>query len=252
MNALRSLVFLGWMYGLLVLMGIIWLPSLLLPRGVLLFGIRVWTRLVRWGLEVICGIRTEIRGSGNLPAGPVVYAAKHQCMWDVFIPFLILKDPVITMKRELLWYPFVGWYALRLQMIAIDRGGLSRTIKSMLAQASERAKENRQFVIYPEGTRHPPGAKTTYFSAGIGAFYKHLELQVVPVATNSGLCWPAKGIVRHPGTIVFDILPPIEPGLDRKTLMRRLESSIEPASAALLEEGLGRQGRRSQPVEPAS
>jgi len=71
MMAARSLVFLFWMYGLLVVMGLIWLPSLLLPRGVLIFGIRVWTRLVRWGLRVICGVHTEVRGLDHLPDGPV-------------------------------------------------------------------------------------------------------------------------------------------------------------------------------------
>lgn len=249
--AARSLLFLFWMYGLLVVMGLIWLPSLLLPRGVLIFGIRVWTRLVRWGLRVICGVHTEVRGLDNLPDGPVLYAAKHQCMWDVFIPFLILRDPVITMKRELLWYPFLGWYALKLRMIAIDRGGMAKTVKAMLRQAGLRAAEGRQFVIFPEGTRHPPGVTTGYFAAGTGALYKHLGLPVVPVATNSGLCWPARGFVRRPGRIVFEILPAIEAGLDRKTLMGALEAAIEPASARLLEDGLREQGRTRAQLEPA-
>ncbi len=251
MNAARSLLFMAWMYGLLAVMGLAWLPSLLLPRGVLLFGIRLWTRLVSWGLRVICGIRTEIRGLETLPPGPILYAAKHQCMWDVFIPFLVLRDPVITMKRELLWYPILGWYALKLRMIAIDRGGMARTIRAMLAQAGQRAREGRQFVIFPEGTRHQPGVKAGYFAAGTGALYKHLGLQTVPVATNSGLCWPARGIVRRPGVIVFEILPAIEAGLDRKALMQRLETAIEPASERLLEEGLRVQGRTREDLEAA-
>lgn len=251
MQVLRSLVFMAWMYGLLLVMGLVWLPSLLLPRGVLLFGVRCWTRLVRWGLEVFCHIRTEIRGRQHLPEGAILYAAKHQCMWDVFVPFLILKDPVITMKRELLWYPVIGWYALKLRMIAIDRGGLAKTVKAMLVQAAERAREGRQFVIFPEGTRHPPGVTAGYFSAGTGAFYKHLGVAAVPVATNSGLCWPAKGILRRPGVIVFEILPPIEAGLNRKALMTRLEQAIEPASDALLEEGLRHQDRQRMDLELA-
>ncbi len=48
-----------------------------------------------------------------MPEGPVIYAGKHQCMYDVFIPFLVMRDPAIIMKKELLWYPFLGWYALR-------------------------------------------------------------------------------------------------------------------------------------------
>ncbi|MEL6663191.1 MAG: 1-acyl-sn-glycerol-3-phosphate acyltransferase, partial [Pseudomonadota bacterium] len=64
-------------------------------------------------------------------------------------------------------------------------------------------------------------------------------------------CWPARGFVRTPGTVVFEILPPIEPGLDRKALMQTLEGVIEPASARLLEEGLNRQGRTRKDLEAA-
>jgi len=251
MNALRSVFFVVYMYGLLVVMGTIWLPSLLMPRSAIMAGLRWYSGLVRWGLHAICGVRTEVRGAENLPEGAFIYAAKHQCMWDVFVPFLILKDPVITMKRELLWYPFFGWYALKSAMIPIDRGGAGRTIRKMLAAAETRAAENRQFVIFPEGTRHAPGVTAGYFAAGTGAFYKRLRLPCVPVATNSGLCWPARGFVRRPGVIVFEVLAPIEPGLERKELMRRLEGAIEPASARLLEEGLGHQGRTLKDLEAA-
>lgn len=251
MTTLRSILFVIWMYGLLAVMGLIWLPALLLPRRVTMFGIRLYAQLVRWGLQSICGIRTEIRGAEHLPAGSILYASKHQCMWDVFIPFLLLSDPVVTMKRELLWYPVFGWYSLKTEMIAIDRGGASRTIKKMLAAAKTRASQGRQFVIFPEGTRHPPGATTGYFSAGTGALYKSLAVPCVPVATNSGLCWPARGFIRRPGVIVYEILPAIEPGLDRKELMSKLERAIEPASKQLLEEGLAIQGRDEADLEAA-
>ncbi|MEO0817942.1 MAG: lysophospholipid acyltransferase family protein [Pseudomonadota bacterium] len=251
MNDVRSLVFIVYMYGLMAVMGTIWLPSLLMPRGAIMAGLRWYSMLVRGGLHVICGIKTEVRGLEHLPGGAFIYAAKHQCMWDVFVPFLILSDPVITMKRELLWYPFFGWYALKSEMIPIDRGGAAKTVKKMLKAAESRAADARQFVIFPEGTRHPPGVTAGYFAAGTSAFYKRLDVPCVPVATNSGLCWPSKGFVRTPGTIVFEILPPIEPGLDRKALMKRLEEAIEPASAELLEEGLGQQGRTRKDLEAA-
>lgn len=251
MTAARSLLFMIWMYGLLILMGLIWLPSLLMPRKVIMTGIRWYAGLVRWGLRVICGARTEFRGLDKLPDGPIIYAAKHQCMWDVFIPFLILSDPVITMKRELLFYPFFGWYSLKSKMIPIDRGGAARTIKKMLGDAEDRASDGRQFVIFPEGTRHPPGVTAGYFAAGTGAFYKRLNVPCVPVATNSGLCWPPHGFLRRSGTIVYEILDPIMPGLDRKALMARLEGAIEPASARLLDEGLTAQGRTRADLELA-
>ncbi len=251
MNAIRSAIFLIWMYGLMLLVGIIWLPALLMPKPVTVSGIRLFARLTRFGLRWICGVKTEIRGAANLPEAPFIYAGKHQCMWDVFIPFLITPAPAIIMKRELLWYPVLGWYALKAGMIPIDRDGAAQTLKAMTATAQSRANKGRVIVIFPEGTRHKPGTRTTYFAAGTGSLYKRLGLAVAPVATNSGLTWPARGFIRRPGTAVFEILPPLPSGLDRRELMRQLEAVIEPASARLLQEGLTAQGRRPEDLEPS-
>ena len=227
----------------MAILGLIWLPALLLPRAVTRFGIRLWVRLVRWGLRWICGVRTEFRGLEYLPKGPALIAAKHQCMWDVLIPFLILPDPAIILKRELLWYPFLGWYALKASMVPIDRGGAAKTLKKMLAAAKIRVQAGRQLVISPEGTRQPPGAPPDYKSAGVSSFYKYLDVPLVPAATNFGLCWPRKGITRRPGLAVYEFLPPIEPGLDRKALMETLQTRIETACDRLLDEGLTNQNR---------
>lgn len=249
MNVLRSVVFVVWMYGLMAVLGILLLPALLMPRAVIRSGIRFYMRLLKWGLRWICGIHTEIRGLENLPKGGALIAAKHQCMWDVFVPFLFLDDPAIIMKRELLWYPALGWYALKSQQIPIDRGGTSRTLKKMLAVARQRISDGRQIVISPEGTRQAPGATPDYKAAGITAFYRQLDAPCVPAATNFGLCWPRKGLVRRPGRIVYEILPPLEAGLDKKTFMAELERVIEGRSDRLLEEGLAAQGRTRADLE---
>ncbi len=243
MTYLRTALFLVWMYGGLLVLGVVWLPSLILPRRVAMAGIRLFARHVRLGLAWIVGAPTEIRGVHNLPDGPILYAGKHQCMWDVFIPVLLRADPAIIMKRELNWYPVFGWYALKTAMIPIDRAGAGRTLRRMVTAAKARVGAGRDVVIFPEGTRHPPGAVVGYFSAGTGALYRALDVPVVPVATNSGLCWPARGVLRRPGRVVYEILPPIAPGLERREMMARLEAALEPASARLLDEGLEAQGR---------
>ena len=75
------------------------------------------------------------------------------------------------------------------------------------------------------------------------AFYKALDVPLVPVATNAGLCWPAHGIRRTPGTVVYEVLPAIEPGLEHKDMLARLQGDLEAASTRLLDEGLAVQGR---------
>ncbi len=252
MTAMRSLVFVIWMYGLMAVMGLIWLPSLLMPRAAIRFGIRTYVRLLKWGLRWICGVHTEIRGLENLPDGAALIAAKHQCMWDVFIPFLVMDDPAIIMKRELLWYPVLGWYALKSDQVPIDRGGAARTLKKMIAAAKARIAQGRQIVIYPEGTRRAPGAPPDYKPAGVTAFYRQLDAPCVPAANNFGLCWPRRGFIRRPGRIVYEILPPVPSGLDRKAMMTELECAIESASDRLLDEGLAAQDRARSDLETAA
>lgn len=244
MNAVRSFIYVIWLYGWMAVLGILALPTLLLPRGAILWVIRLYARLVVLGLKWICGIHVEFRGQEHVSGGPLLIAGKHQAMLDVFVPFLMFDDPVLVMKRELLWYPALGWYALKTRMLAIDRSGGAKTMRKMLAAAEARVKgENRQMLIYPEGTRSDPGAAPDYKPAGVRAFYKSLNVPMVPLATNSGLCWPARGMSRTPGKVVYQILPPIAPGMNPKAMLKELEQQLEAGSERLLEEGLTAQGR---------
>ena len=235
---LRSLLFVIWLYGTMGLLGLACLPLMLLPRRACMLAIRTYAHLVLFGLRWIVGVRVEIRGHEHIPEGPVLVAGKHQAMLDVFLPFVMFKDPIIIMKRELLWYPVLGWYALRTGMIPIDRDGTSRTLKLMLRLAQRRVKigGGRQMVIFPEGTRVAPGADPVYKPAGLRAFYKALDVPLLPVATNSGQCWPAHGLRRRSGRVVYQVLDPIPPGLDHKTMLARLVDELETASTALLAE----------------
>ncbi len=245
MNTIRSVIFFLWLYGMMTIYALVCLPVMLVSRAGARAGMRAYSRSVLFGLRWIMGITVEIRGREHIPSGAVLVAGKHQAMLDVFIPIIMFQDALMVMKEELLWYPGLGWYALRSKMIAIQRGGTARTVKKMVAQAKVRIHEGkgRQLVIFPEGTRGAPGEKTEYHPAGTRAFYKALNLPLLPVATNSGLCWKARGITRRPGHVVYEALPVIEPGLGHKEMLERLEREIEAASDRLLDEGLKAQGR---------
>ncbi|MEQ9314665.1 MAG: 1-acyl-sn-glycerol-3-phosphate acyltransferase, partial [Henriciella sp.] len=134
MNTLRSLIFFVWLYGSMAVIGVGGLPTLILPRRFAMGIIRLYSQSVRFGLRFICGVKVELRGREHIPDGPVLVAGKHQAMLDVFIPFLMFDDPAIIMKRELLWYPALGWYALKTRMIPIDRAGNAKTLKAMLKE----------------------------------------------------------------------------------------------------------------------
>jgi 1-acyl-sn-glycerol-3-phosphate acyltransferase len=234
---LRSLLFIVWFYVVSAVLAIAYVALWPFGRHAMLEGLRVWTRLVNWGLKVFAGVRIELRGREYMPTGRALVAAKHQGMFDTIGPFSFLPDACFVLKKELLAIPFYGWHAQRAGMIPLDREAGSKALKDMLRAARERLKEPRQVVIFPEGTRQPLGAPPDY-KPGVAALYRDLGLGCSPMATNSGVHWPAHGFLRRPGTIVFEFLPPIPPGLKRDEFMQTLQDRIETASNRLLAEGL--------------
>jgi 1-acyl-sn-glycerol-3-phosphate acyltransferase len=143
------------------------------------------------------------------------------------------------MKQELAPLPFFGWFATKTKMIAIDRSAHSKALKDMVRQARTRFAEGRQMLIFPEGTRAPVGAPADY-KPGIAALYRDLDCPCTPMATNSGVYWPAHGFRRYPGTIVYEFLPAIPAGLKRDAFMERLELELEAASRQLLSSSSGK------------
>ena len=110
---IRSLIFVLWIYLSMVILAFLFLPFMIFHRKAALFPVRLWMKNVRLSLRWILGIKTVIRGRENVPKGGLLIASKHQTMYDAFVPFLIVDDPAIIIKQELLWYPVFGWYAWR-------------------------------------------------------------------------------------------------------------------------------------------
>lgn len=234
MQTLRSLLFTLWLYLSMAIFAVGLSPALLMPHAPAMGVIRLWAKFVLFGLRWIAGVTVEFRGLEHRPTGPALIAAKHQGMLDVVVPFVMLDDPCMVMKKELLPLPFFGWFAWKTRMIPVDRQAHAKALKDMVRNARARLVEGRQIVIFPEGTRGLPGAAPDY-KPGVAAIYRDLDAPCWPVATNSGVHWPAHGFRRYPGVVVFEFLPPIPAGLKRAEFMKRLEDSVETASAALLE-----------------
>jgi len=232
MSWLRALAFNIAFVAVTALLGVAGLPVLLAPRRwVMGFG-RFWARCVLALLKAIVGLDGEIRGIEYLPPGASIIAMKHQSAWDALILPIVLGDPAVVLKRELLLVPFYGWYAARAGSIAIDRRGGAGALRRMVRAARREAAAGRRVVIFPEGTRTAPGHRLAY-QPGIAALYQALDLPVVPAAVNSGLYWGRRSFVKRPGRIVLAFLEPIPPGLPRAQLMNELQHRIEAATSAL-------------------
>jgi 1-acyl-sn-glycerol-3-phosphate acyltransferase len=232
---LRGLIFNIWMGGSALVIGLAFLPVIAIRRDFALSAVRLWCRSTLAALRLICGVRVELRGLHHLPESGVLIASKHQGMLDTVAPFVYLSAPTIVLKKELLQIPVYGWYAQLSGMIAIDRDGAARTLRALVKSVRRRFEDGRQVLIFPEGTRMLPGAEPDY-KPGIAALYRELDVGCIPVATNSGLHWPAHGLARLPGKVIFEVLEPIPPGLKRPVFMRLLEDRIETATRRLLAE----------------
>ena len=244
MLVIRSVVFNVLFYLNLLMHFIAAIPTLAMPRWGIIAVARFWARTNLWLLRMVCGIRVEFRGVEKIPPGPLLVSSKHQSLWETFALLLILPDPAYIMKRELMWIPFFGWYTWKAGMIPVDRSRGSQALAEMNACARREAQHNRQIIIFPEGTRRPPGAEPKY-KYGVVHLYAEMGVPCLPIALNSGLFWPRRSIRRYPGTIRVEVLDPIPPGLGKDEFFERLQGEVEAATARLVSAGereLGRSG----------
>jgi 1-acyl-sn-glycerol-3-phosphate acyltransferase len=232
----RSVIYNILFYLNLLLLLLAALVTLVLPRRGILAMAKLWGRSSVWLLRVVCGTRVEFRGLEKLPKGPLLVAAKHQSTWETFALLSLFDDFAFIIKRELTWIPLFGWFTIKGRMIPVDRGAGSQTLLDMTARARREIRSGRQLIIFPEGTRRPPGAEPRY-KFGAAHLYGEIGVPCVPIALNSGLFWRRRSFRRLPGTIVVEVLDPIPPGLDKQVFFARLQDVIESATARLVAEG---------------
>jgi 1-acyl-sn-glycerol-3-phosphate acyltransferase len=233
-QAVLSLIFIGQMYLAMLVAAVVFAVPALISRELAVAGVHAYARWVMASARVLIGLRTEIRG--EVPDGRVLVVAKHQSFFDIIVLCAVLKRPRFIMKRELIWAPFLGQYALRIGCVPVDRGARGKAVVKMKAAVARGADFPGQLVIYPQGTRVPPDEKRPY-KVGAGLLYTQLDQTCHLMATNIGHYWPKRGILRRRGTAVVEFLsPPIAPGLGLGDFMRQIEARIEAASDALLAE----------------
>jgi 1-acyl-sn-glycerol-3-phosphate acyltransferase len=236
MIALRwilSLVFIVQMYLAMAVIAIVFAPWALFSRAGAFAACHSYCVWVIFTARLLCGLKSEVRGTP--PTGEVVVAAKHQSFFDIILIFHAVPHGKFIMKRELIWTPFLGQYAMRLGCVFVDRGKRGAAITKMKEDVAKSAADPGQLIIYPQGTRVAPGVSHPY-KVGTGLIYDQLGQPCVPVATNVGVFWPKRSLLRKPGLAVVEFLPAIPPGQPVADFMKRLERDIETRSDALLKE----------------
>ena len=199
-------------------------------------GAKIWSVSLIKALKLLCQIDYKIIGQENLPKEPFIVACKHQSMWETAIFNVALDAPAYIFKKELLKIPFYGWFVAKMTSISVDREGGGKSLRELMKQGKKMVGNNKNIIIFPQGTRVPVRAKTDKYpyQPGVFALYSACKVPVVPVALNSGCYWSKSIIMHKKGSITLEFLPQIEVGLSKDEFMQRLEQQVEQKSEELL------------------
>jgi 1-acyl-sn-glycerol-3-phosphate acyltransferase len=191
------------------------------PAGVLAVG-KLWAKITLAALRLLCRIEIDLTGAEFLPrAGPALIAAQHQSAFDTVVWLTLLPSTAYVLKHELLRLPLVGSLLLPSGFIAVDRAAGAASLRKLVSDCRQAAAAGRQIVIFPEGTRVPPGARGT-IHPGVAAIAQILDLPVIPAATDSGLYWGRNAFRKYPGRLRIQLFPPIPRHTRREAILAQL------------------------------
>ncbi|OUJ00732.1 1-acyl-sn-glycerol-3-phosphate acyltransferase [Acetobacter sp. DsW_54] len=224
MAVVRSVVFNIVAFVLTGVMGVGALPiRWFMPEHALAYA-KLWSRLVLWLFRAICGVQVRVSGLEHLPqSGPALIASQHQSAFDTLVWMLLLPRPCYVMKGELTRIPLLGPMLVLTGMMPVERAAGARALRLLLQGTDKAVADNRQIIIFPEGTRTMPGEHVA-LKPGVAAMSSHTGLPVIPVATNSGLFWGRNAFVKRSGVLHVCIGPSIAP-TRRAVLLEEIEKS---------------------------
>ena len=223
----KNFIFSFFFFFGIIIISLIFLPTLLLPNKIVLFGGKVMGYWAGFCLKLFLSTKIYIKGNENIISDKKFFiASSHQSMFETFYLQTIFNSPIFILKKELLQIPIFGWYLKKIGSISIKRNKISKDNLSFFDDVSKIVStSNRPIVIFPQGTRVLPTERPE-FKKGVSRIYKELNIPCQPIAINSGYVWPKNGSKSSNKTITVSILEPISAGLDKEQFLKILENSI--------------------------
>ena len=224
---IRNFLFLIFFYLGIIIISIVFLPSLFLPKKIVSFGGKLMGQWTGMCLRLFLSTKIIVKGKENLITKEKFFiASSHQSMFETFFLQTIFKSPIFILKKELLKIPVFGWYLIKIGSISIDRGKTTKENLDFFSKISKSINEtNRPLIIFPQGTRLAPDDRSQ-FKKGASRIYDELKVKCQPVAINSGNVWPKKDSLRPNLTLTISILKPIEAGMSKETFLEILQKDI--------------------------
>ena len=224
---IRNFLFSLFFFTGIIFLSIVFLPAIFLPKKIILFGGKTMGHWTSFCLQIFLSTKIIIKGKENIINNKKFFiAASHQSMFETFFLQTIFNSPVFILKRELLMIPIFGWYLKKIGSISIKRGKTSKENLGFFDDISKQINSSeRPLIIFPQGTRLPPEDRTP-FKKGSSRIYEELKISCQPIAINSGNTWPKNGSKKTNMNLIISILKPIEPGLEKKIFLEKLEHVI--------------------------
>ena len=211
----------------IIIISIIFLPSLFLPQKIVLIGGKIMGHWSAICLKIFLSTKIIIKGKENIINDKKFFiASSHQSMFETFFLQTIFNSPVFILKKELLQIPIFGWYLKKIGSISIDRNKTTKDNLGFFDQISKIIdKSDRPLIIFPQGTRLAPKERQP-FKKGASRIYDELKISCQPIAINSGYIWPKKGSLSSNLQLTISILKPIEAGMNKEIFLETLQKNI--------------------------
>ena len=211
----------------IIIISIIFLPTLLLPRKITLLGGKLMGYWAEFCLRIFLSVKIVVKGKENIITDQKYFiAASHQSMFETFYLQTIFNSPIFILKKELLQIPIFGWYLKKIGSISISRNKVSKDNLGFYEDILRTVNiSKRPLIIFPQGTRVLPDERPS-FKKGATRIYQNLNIACQPVAINSGYVWPKRGLKKSNKTITVSILSPIYAGMEKENFLQNLEIRI--------------------------
>ena len=224
---IRKFLFLFFFFLGIICISILFLPALLLPSKIVLFGGKLmgyWSGIC---LRMLLSTKIIIKGEENIVKNEKFFiASSHQSMFETFYLQTIFNSPIFILKNELLKIPIFGWYLKKIGSISINRNKITKDNLGFIEKIKYSVENSkRPILIFPQATRVLPDDRTS-FKKGVGRIYKELGIKCQPIAINSGRVWQKKNILIPNKSITISILKPINPGIDSNVFVNTIEKNI--------------------------
>ena len=223
---LRRILFLFFFYFGVICLCILLLPSLILNKKIVILGGKLLGRWSKFCLEFFLKTKIVISGKENITKDKFFIACAHQSQFETFFLQALFDSPVFILKNELFKIPIFGWYLKKMGCIGIERNKTTKNNLSFFDKIQDHYKKSdRPIIIFPQATRVDINDRKP-FKKGVKRIYSELNIKCQPIALNSGIIWPKKGILKTNKTLKISILKTIDPGLNSDDFFLKLQKNI--------------------------